>query len=134
MVLYNVLVDKFAKAAVDKKKTKKETTVYGTVKIQNGKLYVMIDGTDILTPVYTTSNIHNDDRVMIQIKDHSATIIGNISNPSASSSTVNDIVINQEMIDRIANENKQIKQKLNTIEEDLTILTSRVEALENSNK
>lgn len=112
MNLSNYLIDKFAKATVNKQKVKKETTVYGTVQITDGKPYVKIDGSNILTPVTTTADIQTGNRVIVQLKDHGAVVTGNISVPSASSSTVSEITINQQTVDRVDKENQAIKEAL----------------------
>ncbi len=60
-----------------------ETTAYGTV-VKNGEnTYVRIDGTDLLTPVSMAMDAEHGDRVMVVIKNHTATITGNISSPAS---------------------------------------------------
>lgn len=88
MGLSSELISQFAKIASDKKQTPTETTVYGTVVISDGKTYVQLDGSDQYTPVETTSVVKDGDRVTVMIKNHTATITGNTSDPSASSITV----------------------------------------------
>ena len=89
MGLSNDLISQFAKLATsDKKQTPTETTVYGTAVIYEGKSYVKIDGSDLLTPVQTTTSANDGDRVTVLIKNHTATITGNSSDPSASSNVV----------------------------------------------
>ena len=90
MVLSEELVANFAKSTNDKKTTSSEATVYGTVRIEGDKKYVQIDGSSIKTPVNTTSDISDGDRVIVLIKNHEATIIGNVSAPSAKNSFVSD--------------------------------------------
>ena len=90
MVLSEELVANFVKSTNDKKTTSSETTVYGTVKIEEDKKYVQIDGSSIKTPVNTTSDISDGDRVIVLIKNHEATIIGNVSSPSAKNASVRD--------------------------------------------
>ena len=90
MVLSEELVANFVKSTNDKKTTSSEATVYGTVRIEGDKKYVQIDGSSIKTPVNTTSDISDDDRVIVLIKNHEATIIGNVSSPSAKNASVND--------------------------------------------
>ena len=95
MELSRSLVKEFAQITIDDKNAKKETTVYGTVKKYGNALYVQLDGSDRLTPVETTSNIKDGDRVMVLIKNHTATVTGNISKPSANEDNVKDEVSNQ---------------------------------------
>ena len=85
------IVSLFVKATNDKTETKKETTVYGTTVEYNGSIYVKLDGSDLLTPVSTTANVKADERVTVMIKDHTATVTGNLTSPSASSSDVKDV-------------------------------------------
>ena len=89
MALSNELLSQFAKIikAEDKKVTK-ETTVYGTISVRSDRTYVKIDGSDLLTPVSTTSDAENGERVTILLKNHTATVTGNISSPAVRSATV----------------------------------------------
>lgn len=85
MGLSNNLISKFVKATKDEQEPNKETTVYGTVqKDQNGDLRVQLDGSDILTPVKSTVVLAENDRVTVMIKNHTATVTGNLTNPAAS--------------------------------------------------
>lgn len=90
MALSRELISQFAKIASNKTKAPTETTVYGTTVIYNGKPYVKLDGSDLLTPVNTTSSVSDGDRVTVMIKNHTATVTGNASDPSASSFVVNE--------------------------------------------
>jgi hypothetical protein len=86
MGLSSDLISQFVKITNDTNKSKKETTAYGTVVDYNGGTYVRLDGSDLLTPMTKTVGVKDGDRVTISIKDHTATVTGNISSPSASSS------------------------------------------------
>lgn len=81
------LVSKFVKATKDTK-TQDGTTMYGTVVMQNDTPYVRLDGSEILTPVTSMADVHSLERVMVLVKDHTATIMGNVSSPSARSDDV----------------------------------------------
>ena len=106
MVLSEELVANFVKSTNDKKTTSSEATVYGTVRIEEDKKYVQIDGSSIKTPVNTTSDISDGDRVIVLIKNHEATIIGNVSSPSAKNSSVNHQYDNlQQQINALSPEN-----------------------------
>ena len=89
MSLSKDLISQFVKATKDQTTVKKESTVYGTVVKYNDKTYVKIDGSDLLTPTESLSSVEDGERVSIMIKDHTATIIGNYTAPSASSIKVN---------------------------------------------
>lgn len=83
MSLSNELVSQFVKITKDSEKSKQESTVYGTTVVQNGVTYVKLDGSDLLTPVSTTTDTHDGERVTVMIKNHTATVTGNMSSPSA---------------------------------------------------
>lgn len=87
MALSSDLISQFVKVTKDDKKVSKETTVYGTI-VYDGKPYVKLDGSNVLTPIDTTANVKDGDRVTVMIKDHTATVTGNLSSPSARSEDV----------------------------------------------
>lgn len=121
MGLSNDLISQFIKATNDKKETKSEKTVYGTMVKYNGINYVKIDGSDLLTPVSSTTFTEDGERVTVTIKNHTAMVTGNISSPSARNTDVSDI-------------NKQISEfgtlmsyKINT--KDLDAVNATIESL-----
>ena len=124
MVLSEELVANFVKSTNDKKTTSSEATVYGTVKIEGDKKYVQIDGSSIKTPVNTTSDISDGDRVIVLIKNHEATIIGNVSSPSAKNASVNDQYNSlQQQIDALSPENiSELTQTVNNNKNNITRL------------
>lgn len=92
MDLNSILVSEFAKITNDDKQTTNEgATVYGTYRVDGDGAYVQIDGSDTRTPVATTSEARNGDRVTVLIKNHRAIITGNLTDPSASTKTVQEI-------------------------------------------
>lgn len=92
-VIPNELITDFAKTTNDNNtKNTNDGTVCGTIVEHNGKMYVKIDGSDSLTPIITTTDIMNNDRVIVRIRDHIATVTGNMSSPSVTNSTVVDKV------------------------------------------
>ena len=85
------LISEFVKITNDTAdKPKSESTVYGTAVSYDDGMYVRIDGSNQLTPIATTATIKEGDRVMVLIKNHSATVTGNVSSPSASSDDLNE--------------------------------------------
>ena len=90
MPLSSDLISQFVKVTKDDKQVQKETTVYGTV-VYDGKLYVKLDGSDLLTPISTTTNVKDGERVTVLIKDHTATVTGNISSPAARTEEVEEV-------------------------------------------
>ena len=124
MVLSEELVANFVKSTNDKKTTSSEATVYGTVKIEGDKKYVQIDGSSIKTPVNTTSDISDGDRVIVLIKNHEATIIGNVSSPSAKNASVSDQYNSlQQQIDALSPESiSELTQTVNNNKNNITRL------------
>lgn len=91
MDLNSILVSEFAKITNDNKETVNEgTTVYGTYRVDGDGAYVQIDGSDTRTPVATTSEARNGDRVTVLIKNHRAIITGNLTDPSATVKSVEE--------------------------------------------
>ena len=91
MGLSSDLISNFAKVTKKENKKKSEATVSGTVVIYGNLTYVKFDGSDLLTPVSLTSEVKDGDRVNVLVKNHTATVTGNISSPSASVATVEEI-------------------------------------------
>lgn len=88
MALSDELISAFVEVTNDQTETKQEATVYGTIVEHDGSKYVRLDGSDLLTPISTTSSVKAGDRVTVLIKNHTATVTGNTSDPSASSDRV----------------------------------------------
>ena len=139
MALSNDLISQFVKVTKDEVDTKKETTVYGTIVEKDGDKYVKLDGSELLTPITSITDAENNERVTVMIKDHGATVTGNISSPSARTETVKEIgnkiteaeiliankvdtsVLNAESarIDNLVTENVSIKERLTASEADV---------------
>lgn len=81
------ILSEFIKATNDNKETK-QTQLYGTVVTQGNSKCVKIDGSEIVTPVRSITDIKDDERVMVSIKDHMATVTGNMTNPSVGNDRV----------------------------------------------
>ncbi|OUQ31122.1 shufflon system plasmid conjugative transfer pilus tip adhesin PilV [Massilimicrobiota sp. An134] len=71
--------------------TKSETILYGTVKSIDKGVFVQIDGSDLITPVVTTSVVKTNERVTLTIKNHTAIVTGNLTTPSAPNDKVEEI-------------------------------------------
>lgn len=84
MELSNNVVSQFVKITNDDKRKEDNTKAQGTVVIYNDEKYVLLDGSDLLTPVDTTVHVKDNERVTVTIKDHNAIIDGNITDISAS--------------------------------------------------
>lgn len=86
MSLSTDLISQFAKVTNDNSKREKGTAIaYATVVSRGDTMYVKLDGSDVLTPVSSTVSIRDGERVTVMIKNHIATITGNITSPAANS-------------------------------------------------
>ena len=130
------LISEFVKITNDKQEKPKEGTVYATIVGSGDDKYVKIDGSNLLTPMDTTTDIEDGERVTVMIKDHKATVTGNITSPSVSSSTVNTVVGNV-VGDNFSIINSQIENLVakdsyleNAYVENSTVVNSKIENLE----
>lgn len=92
MALSSDLISQFVKVTNDNKKTVEETTVYGTIVEYEGTSYVRLDGSELLTPITTTTVVKPGERVAVMIKNHTATVTGNVTSPSAQDKDVADVL------------------------------------------
>ena len=74
-----------------KEKPKTSSTVYGYVVIDEGLIYVKLDGSTDYTPAVSTIDVVDGDRVIVNITNHRAMIVNDISSPVARSSSVTEI-------------------------------------------
>lgn len=91
MSLSNNLISQFVKTTKDDKKNQNDNIIYGTVVEYKNEKYVKFDGSELLTPISSTTNIDDGERVTVMVKNHTATVIGNISSPSAKDSDVKEM-------------------------------------------
>ena len=146
------IISQFAKVVNDNKENNKssETTVYGVVVSDgNGNKYVKLDGSDQLTPLSdderpsadsTTANANVGDRVSVSIKNHTATVTGNVSSPSVRTDDFNDLSsgvdqiskFNTVLADRVQTNEGYIKKLQSDKAEigDLTAATAKITELE----
>lgn len=92
MVLSNDLVSQFAKVTKIEE-PKRETICYGTIVTVDGKKCVQLDGSGVITPILSTAEANNGERVTVMIKNHTAIVTGNITSPSARSDDVRNITV-----------------------------------------
>ena len=90
MALSSDLISQFVQVTKDDK-TKKETTVYGTIVEYEGNKYVKLDGSELLTPISSTADAIDGERVTVMIKNHNAIVTGNMSSPAARTDDVKDL-------------------------------------------
>ena len=129
MSLSKNLINQFVKVVNYEKKESKESTVNGTYKVIDGVKYVQIDGSDIWTPVNSMVQADDGDRVKVSIKDHNATITGNITNPSAGSSSVQDI---KDTVDEYGNTIKQINNSIEQQGNSIIQIDNSIKQVENT--
>ena len=138
MALSSDLISQFVKATKDEKETVTETTAYGKIVVkEDGKEYVQLDGSELLTPISTTTVVDDGDRVMVTIKNHTAIVTGDLTNPSASNKDVTEIgskISEFEIIiaDKVTTE--QLEAEIARIEqlrtEELEATNAKIETLE----
>ena len=133
MALSSDIVSQFAKIVTLQETKPVVTTVTGTAVSYDGILYVQLDGSDQLTPIASsTAGIKDGDRVTVQIKNHSVTITGNMSSPSAGKDDIDDINGSLgDMGDQITEFEIAIGNKVDVIEFDA--VKGRVDTLEADN-
>nr|WP_296955350.1 hypothetical protein [uncultured Mediterraneibacter sp.] len=136
MGLSNDLLSQFAKVTTDTGSSKSsETLVYGTAVEFDGKIYARLDGSDRLTPITTTTSVKPGDRVTVLIKNHTATITGNTTSPSASSSDIDDIKDAAGKVDDLGKKIDEfetiVADKVST--KDLDAVTGRIDTLVSDN-
>ena len=83
MDLDRSLLKEFAKVVNDVgDKPAPKQYVYGTITTGEGNAkYVMLDGSDMLTPISEVVVAEAGDRVLVSVENHQATVIGNITFP-----------------------------------------------------
>lgn len=115
MGLSSELISQFVKITKDEPKPSNGKTVTGTATLYDGKIYVQLDGSDQLTPILSsTAGVKDGDRVTVLIKDHSATVTGNTSSPSAGQGDIEDA--KTEIGNKISEVEILIADKVDTIE------------------
>ena len=92
MGLSHDIISEFVKITNDKKEKPSEGIVYAKIVQTSDGKFVKIDGSDLITPADTTTDIEDGERVTVMIKDHTATVTGNVSAPSASGNRVDKVV------------------------------------------
>lgn len=141
MELSNDLISQFVDLTKGESKTQNEATVYGTIVTDNGTNYVRLDGSEVLTPISTTTNVSNGERVTVMIKNHTAVVTGNITSPSATNKDVEDVaneisefeIIITEEIDAQNGKIKDLVSDNVTVKDTLTATNAKIENLEAEN-
>lgn len=134
MALSTELISQFAKIVVKDDPRPESITVNGTAKFYDGKIYVQIDGSNgQLTPIASsTVGMKDGDRVTVQIKNHSATVTGNATDPSAGKSYADDIKGQvDDVVDQISEFEIVIADKVST--DQLDAVNGRIDNLVSDN-
>lgn len=116
MDLSNDLISSFVKITNDTgtKETEK-TILYGVATKQGEDVYVTIDGSEIATPVETTVEVNNGERVVLTIKDHKAVITGNITSPAVNGPGVKTRI--EETTSSIVLQVEELEGSISTVEQ-----------------
>lgn len=133
MALSTEILSQFAKIVAPKESRPEFTVVTGRAKSYAGKMYVQIDGSDQLTPIASsTVGLKDNDWITVQIKNHSATVTGNATDPSAGKSYADDIK-NQvdDAVDQISEFEIIIADKVDV--GDLNAVNGRIDNLVSDN-
>lgn len=157
MALSNDIISQFVKITNDTTETKKESIVYGTIVNYEGTKYVKIDGSDLLTPITSTADSQDGERVTVMIKNHTATVTGNVSSPAARAADVKgmgsdyqklsdkidqfEIIVADKVdtetlnamsgrIDYLVSDNTIIRQNLTAAQADISLLVKKVQDLQ----
>ena len=132
MSLSSELISQFAKITNDEKpKKSEEATLYGEVVELEEMICVRFDGAEELTPVttivekddtgeiinykYGAASVKSGDRVSVSLKNHSATITGNLSDPPAGRA---EFIVGLDTI--VAKIGDDVQLKLDGVEKTIT--------------
>ena len=122
MTLSNNLIDEFAKLVTEPKE--EVNTVYnGEFRLINGKKYVRIDGSEVWTPIQSTVDAKDGDRVIVNIKDHIATLTGNLTDPAARTTVLNNL---SNEVDEFGNSVRMLDNTVTMQENSITAINNHL--------
>lgn len=121
MALSNNLINQFVNVVgVDSKANLKSNgPLYGTIVGQGGTNYVKLDGSDVLTPIITTVEYAEGERVLVNILKHTATVVGNVSSPAANGGAVKKV---EDKVDTVVADNAIIRDKITASEAEISAI------------
>ena len=125
MALPNELVSQLVKIVGSRGSDNQDYTVYGTIVDVGDQQYVRLDGSDINTPFESTVEVTNDDRVMVEVKDHTATVTGNTTNPSIGTKTANGF---RSSIEQNANDIKLAVEEIGKTNTAIELLPDQIKS------
>lgn len=83
MSISNSLAKDFAKIVNQKTNDKPIINLYGTLVTDGNKKFVLIDGSQKLTPILEATEAEAGDRVLVSIENHKAVVMGNFTHPAS---------------------------------------------------
>ncbi len=83
MSLSEQLIKEFVKVTNDFNPQNQDVSLCGTIRDNNGKKCVQLDGSQQITPIINTVDVVKGERVMVLLKNHTAYVTGNLSSPAA---------------------------------------------------
>lgn len=121
MTLSNNLISQFVNVVgVDSKTNLKNNgPLYGTIVGQGGSMYVKLDGSEVLTPIITTVEYAEGERVLVNILKHTATVVGNVSSPAVNGGTVKKV---EDKVDTVIADNAVIRDKITASEAEISAI------------
>lgn len=123
MKLSGYTISEFAKLTNNATNNTQNNALYGVVASVGEKIYVNIDGSSLLTPATTETEVREGERVSISIQNHEAVITGNSGNPSASMGTV------EENYSEFTQTKEEITAKVGNIEGNVAQLSVRADEI-----
>ena len=136
MGLSNDLISQFVEITKQDKDNQNGATVYGTIKKLNGQDYVQIDGSELMTPIKSTTYVSDGERVTVMIKNHQAIVTGNITSPAARQTDV-DTTVNQKIAEFDIIVTDQIEAQYGKFEQlvtdNITAVNGEIENLKTEN-
>ena len=116
---------------------KKEAYVYGTVQVGSeeggeDEILVTLDGSDFATPVSSTIDVADNDRVLVMIKNHQAVITGNLTDHSVSNTHLDDVheEISGEIADAIEDYSGDVDEAISGVRQSLAQTNGRLLTVE----
>ena len=135
MALSSDLISQFSKITNDNNSEKKDTTLYGTVAniVDNGDgtktYYVKMDGSNVETPAISTVELNKDDRVLVAIKNHTATVTGNMTNIALGKMTEGDLRSEiSQTAEKITLSAEKLQGDIDTAKAEFTVEAGKIRA------
>lgn len=125
MALPDELVSQLVKIVGARGSGNTDYSVYGTIVESGGQQYVRFDGSDINTPFESTVEVSDKDRVIVEVKGHTATVTGNTSHPSLGKKTADGF---QSLIEQNANSIEFAVEKIGETQASIKLLPESIKS------